>query len=102
MDLFEHFLSHGQNFIDRQPILALALGAALAAVIFTALWRAQENQQPNATNHPWLAIGRQLAHVAWAVVLVGFLIGTAMALKSYLNGEMEQFRRTHGRVSEAN
>ena len=102
MQLFEFLLSHGQSFIDRQPILALALGGALAAVIFTALWRAQENQQPNPPTNPWQTFTRPLAQVAWAVMLVGFLMGTAMALKSYLNGEMQQFRRTHGRVSEAN
>ena len=102
MEFIQEFISSGRSFVERQPVIALALGTALMAVIFTAVSQARDKERTRPSPNPWQAVGRQLTQFGWSVVLVGFLIGTAIVLKSYLNGALAEFRRTHGRVSEAN
>lgn len=91
MEFAAHLLVLVQSFVERQPAVALALGAALVSVVFTTALRARGKP---------LAV--QLLQFGWSLLLVAFLVGAAGILKTYLNGELAEFRRTHGRVSEAN
>ncbi len=86
-----HLLDLVRSFVERQPIVALALGGALLSVVFATVLRARDR-----------SLAGRFAQFGWSVVLVLFLVGTAGILKTYLNGELAEFRRTHGRVSEAN
>jgi hypothetical protein len=90
MEPVQHLLELGRNYVDRQPTLALAFGAALITVVAAAA------RTPAAT------LPLRIARFGWGLVLAGFLVGAALLLKSYQNEALSDFRRTHGRVSEAN
>jgi hypothetical protein len=90
MEPVQHLLDLGRNYVDRQPTLALAFIAALIIVLV------------HAARTPAANLAGKLGRFGWGLVLVGFLVGAAMVLKSYQNEALSEFRRTHGRVSEAN
>lgn len=90
MESIQHLFDLGRSYIDRQPTLALAFIAALIIVFV------------NAARTPATSLAGRIARFGWGLVLVGFLVGAAMVLKSYQNAALAEFRRTHGRVSEAN
>jgi hypothetical protein len=90
MEFIQHLLVFGRNYLDRQPTLALAFVAALIIVLV------------HAARMPAATLTGRIARFGWGLVLVMFLIGAAMVLKSYQSSALADFRRTHGRVSEAN
>jgi hypothetical protein len=90
MESVQHLLELGRNYVDRQPTLALAFIAALIIVVI------------NAARMPAASLAGRIARFGWGLVLAAFLVGVAMMLKSYQNEALSEFRRTHGRVSEAN
>ena len=90
MEPVQHLLELGRNYIDRQPTLALAFIAALIIVVV------------HVARTPAANLAGRIGRFGWGLVLAGFLVGAAMALKSYQNDALAEFRRTHGRVSEAN
>jgi hypothetical protein len=90
MEPVQHLLELGRNYVDHQPTLALAFGAALITVVAAAA------RTPAAT------LSLRIARFGWGLALAGFLVGAALLLKSYQNEALSDFRRTHGRVSEAN
>ena len=89
-------------FIDAQPMLALFLGGALLAV-FLAAYSSLQTKRPTGTQRTLLwTLYEQFKRLAWAWLLVSFLIGTVVVLRNYLQKTTANFQRTHGRITEAN
>ena len=91
MEILQELIAAGRSYGEREPTLTLAFAGALAAVLGMAVWRAR--------GQSWAGRGAQLG---WGLLAVVMLVGTAGVLKRYLNRELAEFCRTHGRVSEAN
>jgi len=102
MEFIQQIFSQAQDVVSREPFISLALAAALAAVMITTLTRARENIRSAAGADPWRSLGTRAAQFVRSAVLVVALVGVVFVLKNYLNGAVAEFRRTHGRVSEAN
>jgi len=103
MELLQQLISLAQNFLDREPTMALALGGAFVAAFFAAVSHPQPPMDGNGTPRAaWPTVGRWFLQVGWALILVAFLVGAVVVMKRYLNGALADFRQTHGRVSEAN
>jgi len=88
------------EFLHREPILAIALGAALLALFLT--FARQEGAAPPDPRslpwHVWLRSG-QAMRAAVAVAIAGMLF---LGLRRHVNDTVDRFRFTHGRVTEVN
>ncbi|MCX7886152.1 MAG: hypothetical protein N3B01_02690 [Verrucomicrobiae bacterium] len=82
--------------LDTQPLAALVVGAALAAVFFQVALRSEE------TGSLAWAIWIRLCRLIWAVALVVLLLGFALGFSGYLVRTAAAFRHGHGRVTEVN
>jgi len=102
MELLQQLISLAQDFLDREPTVALVLGGSLVAAFFTAALRTPKKDAPNSPRNALQSIGLRLLQVGWALILVGFLICGVVVMKRCLNEALSDFRQTHGRVSEAN
>jgi hypothetical protein len=100
MELLQQLISLAQNFLDRQPALALAMGGTLTAVFLcTVFGRGEDKGQP-----PGVAMGiyLQLCRIVWATLLVALVASAAILLQSYLGRTLSDYRHAHGRLTEAN
>jgi len=82
--------------LGAQPLFAVLLGAALAAVFLQAALKT--DAAPSLAWAVWTRLGR----FVWAATLAGLLLGAAMGLSNYLDRTAANFRHDHGRVTEAN
>jgi hypothetical protein len=99
MELLQQLISLAQDFLNREPTLALVLGGSFVAAFFTAVLRTHRPERPR---NPLQAVGLRLLQTGWALILVGFLMCAVVVMKRCLNEALSDFRQTHGRVSEAN
>jgi hypothetical protein len=100
MELLQQLISLAQNFLDRQPALALAMGGTLTAVFLcTVFGRRDDKGQP-----PSVAMGiyLQLCRIVWATLLVALMAGAAILLQGYLARVLSDYHHTHGRLTETN
>jgi hypothetical protein len=95
-------LSRASGLADVEPVIALFLGAALVAIFLAVLFQNRSTAGP--ASHPGLlgALYQNVTRLAWAVTLVAVLIGTISVLRSYLRQAVNDFQRTHGRITQAN
>ena len=100
--ILSKLLSRASDLADVEPLIALFLGAALLAVFLTALF--QTSAAAGSGGNPSLiwTLYRHVARLSWAVLLVALLLGTISVLRSYLRQNVNDFQRTHGRVTKAN
>ncbi|HTS17445.1 MAG TPA: hypothetical protein VMP11_07725 [Verrucomicrobiae bacterium] len=101
-ELVQQLVSLAQNFLDREPIVALVLAGAFVAAFFTAVLRPPDGEAPDKPRSPSQVVGRRVLQTGWAVILVAFLACAVVVMKRCLNRALENFRQTHGRVSETN
>jgi hypothetical protein len=87
-----------RSVLDRQPTLALALGAALVTVFLVALLR----NRTAGDGGLGITVYRQLCRLVWAVTLVALVAGAATLWQSYLHRVRDDFRHSHGRLTETN
>ncbi len=89
------------ELLNREPFLALALGAAMVAVFVTALARRHSNckDQAHSIGHiAWHGLMRLL----WASFLVLVLVGALRGMQVGLQQVEDSFRHRYGRVTEVN
>jgi hypothetical protein len=102
MELLQQLVALAQDFLNREPIVALVLGGAFVAAFFTAVLRAPGNDALDRPRNTLQTIGWRLLQTGWALVLVAFLVCAVVVMKRCLNEALTNFRQTHGRVSETN
>jgi hypothetical protein len=100
MELLQQLISLAQNFLDRQPALALAMGGTLTAVFLCTVFgkREDKDQPPGVT----MGIYLQLCRIVWATLLVTLVAGAAILLQSYLGRVLSDYHHAHGRLTETN
>ena len=86
---------------DVEPLLALFLGAALLAIFLAALSPAKTATVVQSSSLIW-TLYRNLTRLTWALLLVALLVTTITIVRSYLRHTVNDFQRTHGRVTQAN
>src|SRR3989475_4291033 len=90
------------DLADVEPLIALFLGAALLAVFLSAFLSSKSNADPaGKLSLLWTLYGH-FTHLARALVLVTLLVATLSVLRIYLRQTVSNFRRTDGRVTQAN
>lgn len=100
--ILSHLLNRASNVADVQPLIALFLGAALLAVFLTAL-RQNKSTEPNGKKPSLIwTLYRNLSRLICAVLLVALLVSAMNVLRSYLRQTVNNFQRTHGRITQAN
>src|SRR3984885_1289589 len=101
--ILSKLLTRASDLAEVEPLIALFLGAALLAVLLTALFQARSAVEADDKN-PGLVwtLYRNFTQLAWAVLLVALLAGTVTVLRSYLRRTVGDFQRTHGRITQAN
>lgn len=92
-------LNRASGLADVEPVVALFLGAALAAVFLTALF-----QNRGAIGHTGLvgSLYQHFARLLWATMLVALLVGALSVLRPYVRQTVNDFQRGHGRITQAN
>jgi hypothetical protein len=100
MELLQQLIPLAQNFLDRQPTLALAMGGTLTAVFLGTVFgkREDKSEPPGAA----MGIYLQLCRIVWATLLVALVAGTAVLLQSYLGRVLSDYHHLHGRLTETN
>ncbi len=100
MELLQQLITLAQNFLDRQPALALAMGGALTAVFLGTVFGRRDDK----TETPGLAMGiyLQLSRILWATLLVALIAATVVFLQSYLARVLSDYHQNHGRLTETN
>jgi len=100
MELLQQLITLAQNFLDRQPALALAMGGALTAVFLCTVFGRRDDQPDS----PGLAtrIYLQFTRLLWAALLVALIAATAVFLQSYLARVLTDYHQNHGRLTEVN
>lgn len=101
--IVSQLLNRASALADVEPTIALFLAAALLAVFLTALFA---NRPAIATSDKnasliW-TLYQNSRRLFWAVLLVLLLSGTISVLRSYLHQTLNEFQRSHGRITEAN
>ncbi len=95
-------LNRASDLAAIEPVIALFLGAALLAVFLTALFQ-NKNTAPSGSRPGFVwTLHQNFTRLAWAVLLVALLAGTISVLRSYLRQTVNNFQRTHGRITQAN
>jgi len=96
-------LNRASDLADVEPVIALFLGAALLAVFLTALFKSKTDGESGGKNSSliWTLYGN-FTRLLWAALLVTLLVGTISVLRSYLRRTVNDFQRTHGRITQAN
>jgi len=101
--IISKLLNRASDLADVEPVIALFLGAALLAVFLTALFPSKTAGEPGGQNPGLIwTIYRNLTRFFWAALLVALLIGAISVLRSYLRQTLNDFQRTHGRITQAN
>jgi hypothetical protein len=100
--IISKLLNRASDLADVEPTIALFLAAALLAIFLSALF--QNKSTTGADEKPSLVwtLYRNFRRWAWALLLVALFAGTISVLRSYLRQTVNNFERTHGRVTEAN
>lgn len=101
--ILSKLLNRAGDLADVEPLITLFLGAALFAVFLTALFQSQTaaGSGGSPSGLVW-TLYRQLTRLFWAALLVTLLIATISVLRSYLRRTVNDFQRTHGRITQAN
>lgn len=101
--ILSKLMNRASSLADVEPLIALFLGAALLAVFLTALCQTKNAREVEANNSSLLwTLYNNLTRLTWALLLVALLIATVSVLRSYLHQTVNNFQRTHGRVTQAN
>ncbi|MEI6862100.1 MAG: hypothetical protein WCL04_07585 [Verrucomicrobiota bacterium] len=93
-------LSPAADLIERQPVLAFALGGAFAALFLSVVLSGGKDQFALPPPGIWLA--QRLARIVWALTLVWLLGGAVLMLRGQVSRTLAEFRHSHGRVTEVN
>jgi len=103
-ELLARLAGAARDFLIGEPVLALAMAGALAAVHLTTLFdRRAAADSPAADAEPLVSrLWRLGARVLWAGALVTALASAFIGLRSFLDASVSAFRFDHGRVSDAN
>jgi hypothetical protein len=100
MELLQQLISLAQNFLDRQPALALAVGGTLTAVFLCTVFGRREDK--GETSNIAVGIYLQFCRIVWATLLVALVAGAAVLLQSYLGRVLSDYHHAHGRLTETN
>ena len=95
-------LNRASGLADVEPVIALFLGAALLAIFLTALFQNRSAAEPGGSPGLLWTLYKNVTRLIWGVTLVALLIGTISVLRSYLRQAVNDFQRTHGRITQAN
>ena len=100
MELLFRLLNPASDLIERQPVLAFALGAALVTVFLAVVLGGADDSagQPPVG----LFLTRKFVRLVWALTLVGLLGGAVTVLRSYVDHTLAEFRHSHGRITQVN
>jgi hypothetical protein len=100
--ILSRLLSRASELADVQPLVALFLGAALLAVFLAALL--PKNVSAKDAPNPSLlwTLYHHFSRMAWAVLLVLLLATSINILRTYLRHTVNDFQRSHGRITQAN
>lgn len=99
MDFISRLLNPATELIDRQPVLALALGGAFATVFLSVVLGG--GSEPTALS-TGASLARKFLRLVWALTLVALLGGAVITMRSYVDRTLADFRHSHGRVTEVN
>jgi hypothetical protein len=101
--ILSKFLTRASDLADSEPLIALFLGAALLAVFLTAWFPNKSAPTADGKNSSLLwTLHKNFTRLAWAILLVALLAGTVSVLRAYLRRTVNDFQRTHGRITQAN
>jgi len=101
--IISKLLNRTSDLADVEPVIALFLGAALLAVFLTALFQGKTPGESGGKNASFIwTLYQNLTRLLWAVLLIALLAGTISVLRSYLRRTVNDFQRTHGRITQAN
>jgi hypothetical protein len=100
--ILSKLLSRASDLADVEPLNALFLGAALLAVFLAALFQINASASAGGGTSLVWTLYRHCTRLFWALLLVALLVGTISSLRPYLHKTVNEFQRTHGRVTEAN
>lgn len=100
IELIQRWLDLASELTGRQPVLALCLGAAMAAVLLTRLLGGRRDEEAGRTVG-W-AIFAAARRIAWAVTVTVLIGWAANAMQGMLSQNEQSFRHDHGRVTEVN
>ncbi|MGH7994497.1 MAG: hypothetical protein ACREDQ_13330 [Limisphaerales bacterium] len=95
-------LNRACGLADVEPVIALFLGAALLAIFLTALFQTKNSAEPGGSPGLLWTLYKNFTRLLWGLALVALLIGTISVLRSYLRQAVNDFQRTHGRITQAN
>ena len=95
-------LNRASGLADVEPVIALFLGAALLAIFLTALFQNRSAAEPGGSPGLLWTLYKNFTRLIWGLALVALLIGTISVLRSYLRQAVNDFQRTHGRITQAN
>jgi hypothetical protein len=100
--LLSRLLSRASELADVQPLVALFLGAALLAVFLAALFPNSATGADAPNQSLARTLYQHLSRLTWALLLILLLAGGINVLRSYLRQTVNDFQRTHGRITQAN
>jgi hypothetical protein len=101
--IISKLLNRASDLANVEPVIALFLGAALLAVFLTALFQSKTAGESGGNNSGLIwTLYRNLTRLLWAALLVALLVGTISVLRLYLRRTVNDFQRTHGRITQAN
>ena len=100
--ILSKLLSRSSDLIDVEPIIALFLGAALLSVFLTALIQAKSAAESGGNPSLIWTLYRNVSRLLWATLLVALLVSAISVQRSYLRRTVNDFQRSHGRVTQAN
>ena len=98
LELLQRLLDLARTGLDRQPALVLALAAAFAAIFLSTILRRNSGDAGGIAGQVY----RQLSRVAWGVMLVAMVAGAVVGIQAYLNRTLQDYRHSHGRLTEVN
>jgi hypothetical protein len=101
--ILSKLLTRANDLAEVEPLIALFLGAALLAVFLKMLLQNPSASAADGKNSSLLwTLYKNFTRLTWALLLVALLAGTVSVLRSYLHRMLNDFQRTHGRITEAN
>ena len=100
--IISKLLNRAGDLADVEPTIAMFLAAALLAVFLTALFQNKSGASPEEKCSLVWTLYRNFKRWIWALLLVGLFTGTISMVRSYLRQRVNDFERTHGRITEAN
>ncbi|HXR47986.1 MAG TPA: hypothetical protein VN784_11165 [Candidatus Limnocylindrales bacterium] len=95
-------LNRACGLANVEPVIALFVGAALLAVFLTALFQTKNSAEPGGSPGLLWTLYHNFTRLFWGLALVVLLMGTISILRSYLRQAVNDFSRSHGRITQAN